>query len=93
MTISTNGGSLHLNWEHVFGLSKDIPTTFDVTVGTGEGYSDLFDTYSLTSNSCSFEVTDISIITGHFKEVYITVSSVYATGRRAIYKTKHNLKP
>ena len=88
--IITNGSTLNLNWELVFDLSTVIPTTFDVTVGSGEGYADLFGKYSLTSYSCSFELPDISIITGTVQSLYITVSSVYATGRRATYTTVHS---
>ena len=92
MAVGRNGTSLYLNWEHVFRLSDDIPTLFDVTVGSGEGYSELFDANGLTAYSCSFETKDTSIITGHVEEIHITLWSVYATGRREFFGIMYNLK-
>ena len=75
----------------MFEDNTQIPTTYNLIVGSQDGYGDIVEELGMTSVSHSFHVPITSIITEDIQELFITVTAVYATGMKSEYKTSYKL--
>ena len=89
--VTNNGQSASVVWENVFEVNPKVPTTFDLIVGSEDGYGDIVDKLGMTSYIHTFPVPKSSFITENIQELFITVTAVYATGMKSVYKTSYKL--
>ena len=75
----------------MFEVHPEIPTTFDLIVGSEDGYGDIVEQLGMTSYTHTFPVPKTSIITENIQELFITVTAMYTTGMKSAYKTTYKL--
>ena len=89
--VTYNGQTANVDWKNVFEVNAEIPTTFDLIVGSEEGYSDIVEKQGMAISTHTFLVPKTSIITENIQELFITVTSVNPTGLKSAYKTTYKL--
>ena len=75
----------------MFEVNPELPTAFDLIVGSENGYGDIVDKRGMASFTHTFPVPKSSFVTENIQELFITVIAVYTTGIKSAYKTTYKL--
>ena len=75
----------------MFEGNTKVDVTYDVTVGSAEGFADIVDRHSLSVCSVTFQVPTSTIMSADIKELFINIEAAYSTGMRHIYRTSYKL--
>ncbi len=91
MQMTVFGQDMQLNWSEVFEIHKDAAVSYTLTIGSKTGYNDVTDAYVTTGTVFSFAIPSSTLISLQVNEVFIELTSVYATGMSTIYSTVYKL--
>lgn len=70
---------IELNWKNVFAKDVSFNSTYDVSVGTAPGSSDIMREVGLQSTTITIDVT------AHDHVVYVVIKSLFPTSTYQIY--------
>lgn len=71
---------MELNWKNVFAKDESFNSTYDVSVGSAPGSSDIMREVGLQSTTSTIDVTE------HDHVVYLVIKALFPTSSYQIYK-------
>ena len=81
-TIEKISGGFKLNWQNVFEKIFNMETTYDVSVGTTPGSSDIFRETGLQNTACEvYYVTELENV------VHVVIRAMFPTTTYQVYTT------
>ena len=75
----------------MFESNTKVDVTYDVMVGSAQGFADIVDRQSLPVCLVKFQVPTSTIISADIKELFINIEAAYSTGMRHIHRTSYKL--
>lgn len=71
---------MELNWENVFAKDESFNSTYDVSVGSAPGSSDIMREVGLQSTKSTIYLTE------HGHVIYVVIKALFPTSTYQIYK-------
>ncbi|XP_060552014.1 uncharacterized protein LOC132713433 isoform X3 [Ruditapes philippinarum] len=84
-------GKLKIDWSKVFLLDENVDVTYDVTVGTRHGFSDVLEMHNSDRSYCEIVVPELTIVTPKINELYVSITCMFSTGLFHVYDANYKI--
>ncbi|XP_053381645.1 uncharacterized protein LOC123528459 [Mercenaria mercenaria] len=91
VTFVKKDENLKIDWSKVFRLDGNIDVTYDVTIGTRFGFSDVLELRNTDNSHCEILIPLSTIVTPKINELFVSVTCTYSTGLSNVFNTNFKI--
>lgn len=91
VAVSRNGRTFRFDWSEVFYLQDVLTETYDVSIGSKQGYTDILQLQRISVNVYDVIVPTATIISQNVQEMFIAITCTYSTGIYTVYQSTYKI--
>lgn len=91
VAIERNNQKLKIDWSRVFVLDGSFHATYDVTIGSWLGFSDISELRQVDSSFYELTLPRSTLVTPTINEIFVSITCKYAHGLYNVYNTNYKL--